>query len=109
MSIKRLGLLAVALCIALAGCASMEATTKQRQVASVLTFLFPGTDQPPPPSDKVAVIDVPFRIGVAFVPDQADATFRLSEADRLKLASQVRDAFAKYPFIREIEAVPSMY
>jgi rhombotail lipoprotein len=109
MSIKRFGLLAIAACVALAGCASMEATTKQRQVASVLTFLFPGSDQPPPASDKVAVIDVPFRIGVAFVPDQADAAFRLSEADRLKLASQVRDAFAKYPFIREIEAVPSMY
>jgi rhombotail lipoprotein len=95
--------------LALAGCASMEQSTKQRQVASVLSFLFPGSDQPPPPSDKVAVLNVPFRIGVAFVPDQADAKFRLSEADRLKLAGQVRDAFARYPFIREIEAVPSLY
>jgi rhombotail lipoprotein len=109
MTIRSATTLLAALCIALTGCASMEQSTKQRQVASVLSFLFPGSEQPPPPSDKVAVLDVPFRIGVAFVPDQADATFRLSEADRLKLASQVRDAFAKYPFIREIEAVPSMY
>lgn len=101
--------LVVALCAALAGCASMEPSTRQRQVASVLSFLFPGTDQPPPPSDKVAVLNVPFRIGVAFVPDQADATFRLSETDRLKLANQLRNAFAGYPFIREIEAVPSLY
>ena len=104
-----LGALVACVCVALTGCASMEQSTKQRQVASVLTFLFPGTEAPPPPSDKVAVLDVPFRIGVAFVPDQADATFRLSETDRLKLAGQVRDAFAKYPFIREIEAVPSLY
>jgi rhombotail lipoprotein len=95
--------------VVLSGCASMELSTKQRQVASVLTFLFPGAEEPPPPTTKVAVLDVPFRIGVAFVPDQADATFRLSETDRLKLAGQVRDAFAKYPFIREIEAVPSLY
>jgi rhombotail lipoprotein len=101
--------LPAALCIVLTGCASMEQSTRQRQAASVLTFLFPGTEQPPPPSDKVAVLDVPFRIGVAFVPDQADAAFRLSETDRLKLAGQVRDAFARYPFIREIEAVPSLY
>lgn len=101
--------LTLSLCIALAGCASLEPSTRQRQVASVLTFLYPGSEQPPPPSDKVAVLSVPFRIGVAFVPDQADAQFRLSETDRLKLAGQVRDAFARYPFVREIEAVPSLY
>ena len=78
-------------------------------MASVLKFLFPAAQEPPPPSDTVAVVEVPFRIGVAFVPDEADPVFRLSETDRLKLASQVRDAFAKYPFIREIEAVPSLY
>lgn len=102
------GALILALCVALAGCASLESLTRQRQVASVLSFLFPGADQPPP-SDKVAVLDVPIRIGVAFVPDQADAKFRLSETDRLKLAGQVRDAFARYPFVREIEAVSSLY
>jgi len=101
--------LAALACIALAGCASMDQSSRQRQVASVLAFLYPGADKPPPATDQIAVINVPFRIGVAFVPDQADATFRLSEADRLKLAGQVRDAFARYPFIREIETVPSMY
>lgn len=109
MKIKRLGVLALAACLALAGCASMEQSTRQRQVASVLAFLFPGSEQPPAPSDKVAVLDVPFRIGVAFVPDSAEPTFRLSENERLKLAGEVRDAFARYPFVREIEAVPSMY
>jgi rhombotail lipoprotein len=106
---RLVGVLLLATCAALAACASVEPSTKQRQVASVLTFLFPGTEQPPPASDQVAVLNVPFRIGVAFVPDNADATFRLSETNRLKLAGQVRDAFAGYPFIREIEAVPSMY
>lgn len=97
------------LLVGLAGCASMEGSTKQRQVASMLGFLFPGKDQPAPPSEQVAVINVPFRIGVAFVPDNGKAEFRLSETDRLKLAGQVREAFANYPFIKEIEAVPSLY
>jgi len=108
---KRLGLvvMAVLLAVGLAGCAGMEKESRQRQVASMLAYLFPGAAEPPTQPDAVAVINVPFRIGVAFVPDNASPEFRLSEADRLRLAGQVRDAFAKYPFIREIEAVPSLY
>jgi rhombotail lipoprotein len=106
----RLATLVAVLVLAIsAGCASADKDTRQRQVASVLEFLYPGTDAPPPPSDQVAVLNVPFRIGVVFVPDAADASFRLPETDRLRLAGRVRDAFAKYPFVRDIEAVPSMY
>ncbi len=94
---------------ALAGCASMEGSTKQRQVASMLSFLFPGKEAGAAASAEVAVIKVPFRIGVAFVPDNSNPAFRLSEADRLRLAGQVRDAFAHYPFVQAIEAVPSLY
>jgi rhombotail lipoprotein len=93
----------------LTGCASSQKGAKQQQVASMLAYLFPGTAEAPVATDAVAVLNVPFRIGVAFVPDNADPQFRLSEADRLRLAGQVRDAFARYPFIREIEAVPSVY
>ena len=91
------------------GCASMEKTTRQRQVASVLEYLYPGTDQAPPITDRVAEIKVPFRIGVAFVPDTAAPEFRLPEGDRQKLAGAVRDSFSKYPFVREIVPVSSVY
>ncbi len=93
----------------LAACASMETKSKQRQVASLLAYLYPGKDQPAAPAESVAVLNVPFRIGVAFVPDNAPPEFRLAEADRLRLAGLVRDAFAGYPFVRAIEAVPSSY
>lgn len=102
-------LITVLVATAVNGCASMEMNTKQRQVSSVLSYLFPGAEQSPPVPDQVAVIKVPFRIGVAFVPDSSDPKFRLPESDRLKLAGEVRDAFSRYPFISEIQAVPSMY
>lgn len=75
----------------------------------MLSILFPGKDQPDPPINKVAVIKVPLRIGVAFVPDNGSPEFRLSEANRLALAARVRDSFANYPFVSGIGAVPSLY
>ena len=107
---RKMALLVVAsLTLALAACASMEGSSRQRQVASVLAYLFPGKEQTPATPELVAEIKVPFRIGVAFVPDSAAPQFRLPESDRLKLADQVRDAFKGYPFISEIVTVPSMY
>jgi rhombotail lipoprotein len=95
--------------LGLAGCAAMEQGNKQRQVASVLSFLFPGKSEPPAPSNQVAVLNVPFRVGVAFVPDTAKAEVRLSEAERQALATKVREAFAAFPFVSRIETVPSLY
>ena len=107
---KALGILLVGLlALALSGCASMEKTSKQRQVASVLNYLFPGAENVPPASDKVAEVRVPFRLGVAFVPDTTDPQFRLPESERQKLAGLVRDAFSPYPFFSEIMVVPSVY
>lgn len=93
------------------GCTSMsiESATKQRQVASVLAFLYPGKEDAPPVAAKVAEIKVPFRIGVAFVPDDIDPQFRLAESDRQRLSVAVQAAFAGYPFISNISTVPSMY
>lgn len=91
------------------GCASMEKANKQRQVASVLSYLYPGSEQVPPAPDKVAELRVPFRIGVAFVPDSIEPEFRLPENERITLANKVRDAFIDYPFVSDIIAVPSVY
>lgn len=101
--------LATASLAALAGCASIDSKTQQRQVASLIGYLFPGKDMPAEASTAKAVIKVPFRIGVAFVPDNGSPEFRLSETDRLRLAGQVREAFASFPFLSSIEAVPSLY
>ncbi len=107
---RKLGWLIIfAITTTLMACASMENTSRQRQVASVLAYLFPGKEYVPPAAETVAELRVPFRIGVAFVPDAASTPFRLPESDRLKLAGKVSDAFRNYPFVREIVPVPSMY
>jgi rhombotail lipoprotein len=94
---------------AIVGCASMEKDARQRQVSSVLAYLYPGKEQVPPGSQAVAEIVPPVRIGVAFVPDNNDPHFRLPESERLRLADKVKAAFSDYSFIKEIVPVPSVY
>jgi rhombotail lipoprotein len=106
---RTLALLSALPALGLAGCASMTESNQQRQVASLLNYLYPNQKEPPPPPADVAEIRVPFRVGVAFAPDTNPAKSRLSEADRQQLASRVRDAFANYPFVSRIETVPSIY
>jgi rhombotail lipoprotein len=103
------GLVAIAIALVVSGCASLEPSTKQRQVASVLSYLNPGSEQNPAASTQVTELNVPFRVGVAFVPNHSDAKFRLPESDQLKLAGEVRSAFVDFPFIREMVVIPSMY
>ena len=96
--------------IVLGACASSRPENKQGQRASVIDFLFPGKES----SEQVqlatiAEIKVPFRVGVAFVPDIADPRFRVTEAERVELLDRVRKAFEKYPFVSVIEVIPSSY
>jgi len=105
----KLVILLATIAVVLGGCASMEESARHRQVASVLAYLYPGTGNVPTSPESTAEIRVPFRIGVAFVPDNTPPQFRLPESDRLKLANKVSEAFSGYPFIQEIVPVPSVY
>lgn len=113
---SRLARLAAPLTVAgllLAGCASMDAGTQQHQVASLLGYLFPDNAKPPadPAPEQVAVLHVPLRVGVAFVPSKTPPTaaMGLPETERQRLASLVSKAFASQPFVASIETVPSTY
>lgn len=100
---------AAALPALLAACASMDKDARQRQVASLIGFLFPGAGKPDPANEAVAVLKIPLRVGVAFVPDTASPELRLAEFERLRLSGLVREAFAGLPFIATLDAVPSSY
>ncbi|MEK9774685.1 MAG: rhombotarget lipoprotein, partial [Quisquiliibacterium sp.] len=99
----------LSLLVVLGGCASADKSSRQQQVASILAYLYPDAGNLPMPSDRIAELSVPFRIGVAFVPDNSNPQFRLPEKERILLSTQVRDAFSPYPFVREIVVIPSTY
>jgi len=96
--------------VLLGACASMKGDSKQHQAASMIDYLYAGRDNPQPVQlAHVAELKVPLRIGIAFVPDAADPRFRITEADRVELMANVRQAFERYPFVEHIELVPSAY
>lgn len=110
MSKSRIFAISILVALTLGGCASMENDARQRQVSSVLAYLYPGKQEAPSiPAEAISEIKIPIRIGVAFVPDNNDPRLRLPESDRLKLALRVKEAFSDYEFVKEIVAIPSAY
>ena len=96
------------------GCAT--GTTKH--ATSVVDYLFPNTTDPVV-TPGIPVLTLPLRVGIAFVPsDSAKGgdyrAFRggglaLTEKRKLDLMNEVADRFKKYPFVKEIEIIPSAY
>jgi len=108
------------LSFALAGCASTTHNT-----TSVVDYLYPNSDKVETPS--VPTLTLPLRIGIAFVPgassttrsgatlpgaslvSRTGASFVLTEKRKQDIMREVADHFKKYPFIKEIEPIPSAY
>lgn len=91
--------------IVLAGCALP--LVRNRQAASVVEYLYPES-KPPAPTEEVARLRLPVRVGIAFVPAGPLAA-RISATQRAALLERVKASFADRPFIGAIEVVPDAY
>jgi rhombotail lipoprotein len=105
-----------ALALAVTGCETLFTGDRpsHRRVSSLVQYLYPSTsdhvDKPTTP-----VLTLPLRVGVAFVPDEGASggnlsrTPPLSEQQKVKLLNQVSEEFRKYPFVKSIQVIPSIY
>lgn len=91
--------------VALGGCASYG--VRSRQAASVVEYLYPAS-QPPQPTEAIARLKLPARVGIAFVPT-GRLGVRVSEAERVAMLERVKASFADRPFISAIEVIPDAY
>jgi rhombotail lipoprotein len=100
--------------LALTGCETFT-NRSQRHASSLLKYLYPNrlehVDAP-----AVPVLTLPLRVGVAFVPEDNSrqnsayvASSALSEQEKVKLLTEVSEQFRKYPFVKSIEVIPSVY
>jgi len=100
--------------ILISGCTSLwqaYSGGERRGVSSSLVeYLYPEGNQPPPITETIPKLELPLRVGIAFVPTAAhtEMTF-LSEATKTDLLESVRQQFLDRDYIAEIEVIPETY
>lgn len=91
------------------GCGSM-AMKQSKQTASVVDYLYSG-QQPPEKIQQASIteLNIPLRIGIAFVPGVADPQFGISVVEQIRWSTQIKAAFERYPFVGNLEVIPTAY
>ncbi len=77
--------------------------------SSLVDYLYPRGEEPPPYDETVPQLNLPLRVGLAFVPSNSRYTEGLSEAHKLILLNRVKDAFREREFIKSISIIPDTY
>jgi rhombotail lipoprotein len=102
--------------VSITGCA----TGQTRHATSTVDFLYPNTKDPIVTPD-VPVLTLPMRVGIAFVPGDGGGnygrglmavrsqSFILTEKKKTDLMQEVAKHFKKYPYVKDIEIIPSAY
>ncbi len=95
----------------LSGCSAMfhNSGQKQTQSSSLVDFLYPNNKNSQRHRVGAAVVDLPVRIGLAFVPSKTRYRQTISQAEKTQLLQKVRKAFEHYPFISDIKVIPDAY
>lgn len=106
---------AAILVAALAGCAALGAPfcapdcgAKRHASSSLVEFLYPD-GQPPPKENSVPELQVPLRVGLAFLPSQGGAASGPDAALREQLLERIRQHFQDRKFVSEIVVIPDYY
>lgn len=114
---KRLFLLLLA--VSMTGCTSLFSPqvgmfgptgdgTRTGSSSSLVDYLYPEGQKPPAPSDAVPHLNLPLKVGIAFVPT-AHGTIRPSEAVRVQTLERVREEFVSRDYVDHIEVIPDTY
>src|SRR5262245_53575552 len=106
------GLLKLLLLVAVTlqcACAGIWGQPRHGVSSSLVDYLYPKGEEPPPPSTTVPHLNLPVRVGLAFVPSNAVNVEGLSEAHKAELLGKVKAAFSNRDFISDIQIIPDAY
>ncbi len=110
--VRVIGWLMLGLVAGLSGCTSLWQGTgmsgsRQGVSSSLVDYLYPKGEQPPPQDQKLPHLKLPLNVGLAFVPSNNPRG--LSAESKARLLDQVKQAFTDRDFIGHIEVIPETY
>jgi rhombotail lipoprotein len=76
--------------------------------SSLVGYLYPNGQVPPELDETVPYLELPLRVGVAFVPGQGGRG-SLTEATKMRLLENVKAEFVDREYISSIEVIPDTY
>lgn len=76
--------------------------------SSLVSYLYPRGEAPPEPTATIPSLNLPLRVGLAFVPNMNSNT-DLPEATKAELLEIVRKAFREHEYVQQIEIIPDSY
>lgn len=82
---------------------------RQGVSSSLVDFLYPNGEIPPGFDQSIPNLQLPLRVGLAFVPSRSNNVEGLSEANKNELLEKVKEAFSNREFIKEITIIPDTY
>ena len=104
-------LLGSSIVLLLAGCSSfwnMGGETRSGVSSSLVDYLYPAGEIPPNLQDSIPYLELPLRVGIAFVPGQGGRS-AISETTKIELLERVKAEFVDRNFIEHIEVIPDTY
>jgi rhombotail lipoprotein len=105
-------ILIMAASVGMGGCAELACLSGCERHAqnstSLVDFLYPN-GSPPPAQDVQPQLHLPLRVGLAFLPSNADARIGLDAAHQEELLQIIRQRFISRKFIAEIVVIPDYY
>ena len=110
-------LLSLFLVTLISGCV---ATGSTKHATSAVDFLYPNTSDPIEKAG-IPILNLPLRVGIAFVPGEGGGTFGgsnlitgvqitrfvLGEDTKTNLMKEVAEHFKSYSFVKDIQVIPS--
>ncbi|MDF1644737.1 MAG: rhombotarget lipoprotein [Pseudomonadales bacterium] len=77
--------------------------------SSLVDYLYPNGEVPPEIEQQTPNLNLPLRVGLAFVPTRSSRDQGLSEASKNLLLEKVKASFASQEFIKDIQVIPDTY
>jgi len=102
----------VLLMIFVTGCSSFwlgpgYEKTRQGASSSLVDYLYPDGEIPPAVNDNLPFLNLPIRVGIAFVPSMSNQD--ISAAEKQDLMEHVASQFRDRDYVQSIETIPDNY